>query len=169
MPSIKKEKTSKKKAHSQKKAPSKRKLSSLCELVNKLTPAQKIATESIASLLNQKVVATRKVTKFATSAALHTPTKLKRPLNAYMLFAKDMRKGLKDDNSNMSISETSKELGNMWKGAEKNVRNKYKAQAVKLAEEYKKKKAVIDNTSDMILDPNGEARPRKAPKKKDKK
>jgi hypothetical protein len=137
-------KTSKKKKSSKKKALSKRKASNLCELVNSLTPAQKKATESIVSLFDGKVLTPRKVTKFA-ETVYHKAypdskpeKKLKRPLNAYMLFAKDYREGVTAKSPDFTLGEVAKELGDMWKYAQDDLKTKYKKDATKLLEEYKK-------------------------------
>lgn len=44
-----------------------------------------------------------------------TPIRVTRPPNAYLLFNKEMRKILKDQDPTMKVAEISKEVGSRWK------------------------------------------------------
>lgn len=44
-----------------------------------------------------------------------TPTRVIRPPNAYLLFNREMRKRLKNNNPGMTVGEISKEIGVRWK------------------------------------------------------
>ncbi|ORX84413.1 HMG-box [Basidiobolus meristosporus CBS 931.73] len=59
--------------------------------------------------------------------------KLKRPMNAYLLFNKEMRHKLLETNPNMSVAEISKEIGDRWKNLNEEERNRYftEAQTIK--------------------------------------
>ncbi|KAK9719622.1 High mobility group, variant 2 [Basidiobolus ranarum] len=49
------------------------------------------------------------------SAGDDSSSKLKRPMNAYLIFNKEMRHRLLETNPNMSVAEISKEIGDRWK------------------------------------------------------
>lgn len=48
-----------------------------------------------------------------------TPIRVTRPPNAYLLFNKEMRKILKDQDPTMKVAEISKEVGSRWKKMDK--------------------------------------------------
>lgn len=48
-----------------------------------------------------------------------TPIRVTRPPNAYLLFNKEMRKILKDQDPTMKVAEISKEVGSRWKNMAK--------------------------------------------------
>lgn len=48
-----------------------------------------------------------------------TPIRVTRPPNAYLLFNKEMRKILKDQDPTMKVAEISKEVGSRWKNMPK--------------------------------------------------
>ncbi|KAG2204048.1 hypothetical protein INT47_007042, partial [Mucor saturninus] len=66
-----------------------------------------------------------------------TPIRVTRPPNAYLLFNKEMRKILKDQDPTMKVAEISKEVGSRWKKMAKEQKEHYIAQANKLKEEQR--------------------------------
>ncbi|ORX98560.1 hypothetical protein K493DRAFT_213989 [Basidiobolus meristosporus CBS 931.73] len=62
--------------------------------------------------------------------------KLKRPMNAYLLFNKEMRHKLLETNPNMSVSEISKEIGDRWKNLNEEERNRYFTEAQSIKREF---------------------------------
>lgn len=53
-----------------------------------------------------------------------TPIRITRPPNAYLLFNKEMRKILKEQDPTMKVADISKEVGSRWKNMPK-VKNNY--------------------------------------------
>ncbi|GAA5811579.1 hypothetical protein MFLAVUS_005018 [Mucor flavus] len=66
-----------------------------------------------------------------------TPIRVTRPPNAYLLFNKEMRKILKDQDPTMKVAEISKEVGSRWKNMAKEQKDHYVKQANKLKEEQR--------------------------------
>jgi len=64
------------------------------------------------------------------------PNKPKRPKNAYLLFGKNIRAQIRSENGNISLGETSKEIGKRWKEADADTRSKYKKLATADKERY---------------------------------
>ncbi|ORX97429.1 HMG-box [Basidiobolus meristosporus CBS 931.73] len=70
------------------------------------------------------------------SAGDDNSSKLKRPMNAYLIFNKEMRHRLLETNPNMSVAEISKEIGDRWKGLSEDERNKYFTEAQSLKKDF---------------------------------
>ncbi|KAI7863939.1 high mobility group box domain-containing protein, partial [Spinellus fusiger] len=62
------------------------------------------------------------------------PTRVTRPPNAFLLFNREMRKVLKDENPRMKVAEISKEIGSRWKLLGQADKAAYMAEADKLKE-----------------------------------
>lgn len=58
-------------------------------------------------------------TRNSNSSGRGTPIRVTRPPNAYLLFNKEMRKILKDQDPTMKVAEISKEVGSRWKNMPK--------------------------------------------------
>ena len=69
------------------------------------------------------------------------PTKPKRPLNAFMMFAGERRKQIKKENSELKVTEISKLLGQEWKAMSEDEKSPYTKEAKRLKEIYDKAKA----------------------------
>jgi len=65
----------------------------------------------------------------------------KRPLTAYLIFMNDIRPQILKEKPNLTITEQAKAGGKKWKALSEGDKQKYKAKAEKLVEEYKKKYA----------------------------
>ncbi|OAD76515.1 hypothetical protein PHYBLDRAFT_122760, partial [Phycomyces blakesleeanus NRRL 1555(-)] len=63
---------------------------------------------------------------------LPEPTRVTRPPNAFLLFNKEMRKQLKDQNPTMKVAEISKEIGGRWKCLNQVDKDRYVAEAERL-------------------------------------
>ncbi|KAI8888374.1 HMG-box [Backusella circina FSU 941] len=66
-----------------------------------------------------------------------TPTRVIRPPNAYLLFNREMRKKLKNNNPGMTVGEISKEIGIRWRGLSQTDKSRYVHEANKLKETQK--------------------------------
>ncbi|KAL7492365.1 hypothetical protein ACHAWT_002550 [Skeletonema menzelii] len=62
----------------------------------------------------------------ATKAKAKGSPKAKKPLTGYMLFAKEMRPKVKEENPEMSFGELGKELGARWRALSEEEKGKYK-------------------------------------------
>ncbi|KAI8378520.1 high mobility group box domain-containing protein [Blakeslea trispora] len=71
------------------------------------------------------------------SASSEAPTRVTRPPNAYLLFNKEMRRILKNQDPSMKVADISKEVGFRWKNMSKEQKEHYIIQANKLKEEQK--------------------------------
>ncbi|KAJ1967618.1 hypothetical protein H4R35_006659, partial [Dimargaris xerosporica] len=67
------------------------------------------------------------------------PKRLKRPMNAYLLFNKEMRHQLLKDNPNMSVSQISKSIGDQWRSMSDAAKAPYLAQAQEIKDEFMSK------------------------------
>ncbi|KAL0093079.1 high mobility group box domain-containing protein, partial [Phycomyces blakesleeanus] len=67
-----------------------------------------------------------------TKDTLPEPTRVTRPPNAFLLFNKEMRKQLKDQNPTMKVAEISKEIGGRWKCLNQVDKDRYVAEAERL-------------------------------------
>ncbi|CAO0800315.1 unnamed protein product [Mucor circinelloides] len=65
------------------------------------------------------------------------PTRVTRPPNAYLLFNKEMRRILKDQDPTMKVADISKEVGFRWKNMPKEQKEQYVNQANKIKEEQR--------------------------------
>lgn len=63
----------------------------------------------------------------------------KRPMSAYLLFCKDKRAVLKENEPELKQPEIMKKLGEMWKSASQKEKKKYTDQSAKLLAEFKSK------------------------------
>ncbi|KAL1917755.1 uncharacterized protein VTP21DRAFT_3589 [Calcarisporiella thermophila] len=70
-----------------------------------------------------------------TSAKLERPT-IKRPMNAYLIFNRDMRPKLLEENPSMSVSELSREISNRWHNLDKKEKEYYLNKARALKEDF---------------------------------
>jgi hypothetical protein len=66
----------------------------------------------------------------------------KRPLSAFMLFSKDKRSIIKENEPEMKQTEIMKKLGEMWKNISQKEKKKYTDQSAKLLAEFKSKSKV---------------------------
>ncbi|OBZ85827.1 Non-histone chromosomal protein 6, partial [Choanephora cucurbitarum] len=73
----------------------------------------------------------------AENISSEAPTRVTRPPNAYLLFNKEMRKILKNQDPSMKVADISKEVGFRWKNMSKEQKEHYITQANKLKEEQK--------------------------------
>ncbi|RCH83804.1 hypothetical protein CU098_008076 [Rhizopus stolonifer] len=94
--------------------------------------------------LHQPTLATKELTQSPvnkTDEDAHdkskAPVRVTRPPNAYLLFNKEMRKILKDQDPTMKVADISKEVGFRWKTMPKEQKDQYVIQANKLKEEQK--------------------------------
>ncbi|XP_015124931.1 protein bric-a-brac 2 [Diachasma alloeum] len=67
------------------------------------------------------------------------PEKIRRPPNAFMIFANEWRRRLATENPRESNTEISVRLGAMWKGLTNETKDSYYALAKKVDEEHKRK------------------------------
>jgi hypothetical protein len=81
---------------------------------------------------------TTKKTRKSTKAKKTGP---KRPPSAYILFCKDAREQVKQDNPEISAKEILSELGKMWKSLEDSEKLPYQEKSKKLMEEFKSNKS----------------------------
>ncbi|CEP07073.1 hypothetical protein [Parasitella parasitica] len=65
------------------------------------------------------------------------PTRVTRPPNAYLLFNKEIRRILKDQDPAMKVADVSKEVGFRWKTLPKEQKDRYVDQANRLKEEQR--------------------------------
>ncbi|KAI9010847.1 high mobility group box domain-containing protein [Phycomyces nitens] len=65
------------------------------------------------------------------------PTRVTRPPNAFLLFNKEMRKQLKDQNPTMKVAEISKEIGSRWKCLGQTEKSRYVAEAERLKDDQR--------------------------------
>ncbi|GIY29909.1 FACT complex subunit SSRP1 [Caerostris darwini] len=92
--------------------------------------------------------------------------KPKRPPSAFFIFLGDMREKIKKDNPGISITETTKKAGEMWK--ETTDKTKWEERAGVLKKEYEK--AMAEYKASEKASPSTEvSKEQKTPKKKDKK
>ena len=159
MSSIKKVKTSKRKATS--------KLSRFCDAIGELTPAQQQATESIVHLFVQKIVTPGAVKKFAanTTHKVKGTKPIKRPPNAFTLFAREMRPAMKERYPDSTFGEMGKALGEAWRDLSVAQRMKYENMTEKKT--AKKKKTNYNKLDSMItMVPKKKTAKKKTAKKK---
>lgn len=69
----------------------------------------------------------------------HGPEKIRRPPNAFMIFANEWRRRLASEHPRESNTEISVKLGVMWKGLTNETKDCYYALAKKVDEEHKRK------------------------------
>ncbi|RKP40386.1 high mobility group box domain-containing protein [Dimargaris cristalligena] len=70
---------------------------------------------------------------------LTRPDRLKRPMNAYLIFNQDMRHRLLSENPNMSVSEISKSIGDKWRAMDAAQKHHYNQRAQQLKDDFKAK------------------------------
>ncbi|KAJ1903612.1 hypothetical protein IWQ60_012558, partial [Tieghemiomyces parasiticus] len=66
-----------------------------------------------------------------------TPERLKRPMNAYLIFNQDMRRRLLSENPNMTVSEISRSIGDQWRALPDMERQTYNRRAQALKDDFK--------------------------------
>lgn len=81
------------------------------------------------------------------------PLAPKKPLSAYFLFCADERPKLQSTQSGMSVSEIAKELGQRWKNAPIELRNKYEQSASEKKDVYKNEMALYKNQTSISSSP----------------
>ncbi|KAL1920814.1 uncharacterized protein VTP21DRAFT_11449 [Calcarisporiella thermophila] len=64
------------------------------------------------------------------------PERLKRPMNAYLLFNREMRHKLLDENPNMTVAELSREISTRWRSMDRATKEIYMQQARVLKEDF---------------------------------
>ena len=69
------------------------------------------------------------------------PTKPKRPMNAYMMFATEKRKQIQKDKPELKMTEISKLLGVEWRGLSEDEKSPFTKEAKRLKDIYDKTKA----------------------------
>merc|ERR1712141_3263 len=68
------------------------------------------------------------------------PTKPKRPMNAYMMFATQKRKEIVKDHPELKVTEISKMLGAEWRGMSEDEKSPFTKEAKRLKDIYDKAK-----------------------------
>ena len=68
------------------------------------------------------------------------PTKPKRPMNAFMMFAKENRTQLREDNPELKVTEVSKLLGAKWREMTEDEKSPFTKEAKRLKDIYDKSK-----------------------------
>jgi hypothetical protein len=76
------------------------------------------------------------------------PNAPKRPTTAYFCFMKEVREQVKEENSNLKVSELSKIMGKMWRDMNSDDKEKYNKEAAKDKERYKKDMETYSDQSD---------------------
>ena len=85
-----------------------------------------------------KTTTTKKATSKKDDDEKKTTPKRKKPLTAYFQFAKDNRENVKKENPGVSLGETSKKLGAMWKELDATTKSKYETDAKSRLEQFKR-------------------------------
>merc|ERR1711936_1460310 len=72
------------------------------------------------------------------------PNKLKRPLNAYMMFANEKRPQHQKDYPELKITEIAKMIGEEWRSMSDDEKSPYTKEAKRLKAIYEKKKSACE-------------------------
>ncbi|PKY22848.1 HMG-box [Rhizophagus irregularis] len=84
----------------------------------------------------QQSVVTPSVTPAQTAINSRKDRKLKRPMNAFLIFNKEMRPRVLETNPNMTVAEISKTIGENWRGMSEEQREVYLEKARNLKSEF---------------------------------
>ncbi|CAG8481904.1 8638_t:CDS:10 [Ambispora gerdemannii] len=69
-------------------------------------------------------------------SSMRRDRKLKRPMNAFLIYNKEMRPKVLESNPNMTVAEISKTIGDSWRSMNENDREKYLSLARNLKEDF---------------------------------
>lgn len=89
------------------------------------------------------------------SKAKKDPNAPKKPLSAYMLFAKETREKIKKENSDATFGEIGRKLGEAWRSVDKKNKDKFVKKAEKDKDRYKQE--MVDYKSTKEADEEAEA------------
>ena len=98
---------------------------------------EKLAKEKVEAKKKQKTAKAKTKTATTKKKATTAPKK-KKPLTAYFQFAQDNRETVKKENPGLSLGETSKKLGAMWKELDATTKSKYETDAKTRLEQFKR-------------------------------
>ena len=111
---------------------SKRKATDVNDIVDnwdELDASQKAALVGVSNALISNKVTAAKVKKLCAGRKVKDPNAPKKPLSSYLMYCKDNRDRIKAENPDVSFQDLSRLLGQAWKSADEDVREKYTTDA----------------------------------------